>query len=179
MIRFRSKVYMRHATHPAAVDAATLLGQCDIRRGRRSGPGGQHRNKVETAIFITHHPTGVRAEATERRSQEENRRVAIARLRVNLAIEVRGDWSKHDPPSQLWISRCAGGRIAISPQHDDFPVILAEALDCLAGWEFHVAEAAEQLGCSTSQLTRLLKKEPRALQRLNDQRCGKGLTRLR
>lgn len=170
---------MPHPIHPAAIDAATLLGQCDIRRGRRSGPGGQHRNKVETAIVITHHPTGVRAEATERRSQEDNRQVAISRLRINLAIEVRGDCSKHDPPSELWISRCAGGRVVISPQHDDFPVILAEALDRLAAWELNVADAARQLSCSTSQLIKLLKKEPRALQRVNDQRRVKGLSRLR
>ena len=60
-----------------------------MRHERRSGPGGQHRNKVSTAVVITHRPTGVRAEANERRSQAENHREAVRRLRVRLAVEVR------------------------------------------------------------------------------------------
>ena len=58
--------------HPAALSPEELLHQCRARRTRRSGPGGQHRNKVETAGVLTHAPTGVQAEANERRSQAEN-----------------------------------------------------------------------------------------------------------
>ena len=75
--------------HPASLDIETLISDCEIRRQRRSGPGGQHRNKVETAIFIKHLPTGIEAGATERRSQEQNRLRAIGRLRLKLAVEHR------------------------------------------------------------------------------------------
>ncbi|HYW80276.1 MAG TPA: peptide chain release factor-like protein, partial [Thermoguttaceae bacterium] len=75
--------------HPAALPADALFEQCDMRRLRRSGPGGQHRNKVETAVVLTHRPTGISAEANERRSQAQNRNVAIARLRMNLALGIR------------------------------------------------------------------------------------------
>ena len=80
---------MSISNHPAAWDAARLLAECECRRQRRSGPGGQHRNKVETAVVITHLPTALRGEASERRSQEQNRRKALFRLRVNLAVSLR------------------------------------------------------------------------------------------
>src|SRR5207248_1618001 len=65
--------------HPAALDPELLASQCAFRATRRSGPGGQNRNKVETAVILTHRPTGIRAEASERRTQGENRRAALGR----------------------------------------------------------------------------------------------------
>ena len=58
--------------HPASLPYDELIRECEVRRQRRSGPGGQHRNKVETGIFIEHKPSGIRAEATEQRSQAKN-----------------------------------------------------------------------------------------------------------
>jgi hypothetical protein len=166
--------------HPAALDEQTLLAQCETRRQRRSGPGGQHRNKVETAVMITHSPTGVTSEATERRSQEQNRRVAIFRLRVNLAISRRSIVEVESyRPSKLWIERCVGGRISVNPAHDDFPALLAEALDVLAAYNWDGKEAAACLDCSTSQLAKLLQLEPRAFTEFNRQRTERGLRPLR
>jgi hypothetical protein len=158
--------------HPAEYDERRLLAECRVQRTRRSGPGGQHRNKVETAVIISHTPTGVRAEASERRSQEENRRQAIFRLRLNLALAVRSD--RGDSPSQLWQSRLRGGRIEVNPEHDDFPSLLAEAMDVLTAAEMDAGQAAAQLGCSSSQLIRFLKHEPRALQLVNQERIARG-----
>ena len=155
--------------HPATLRNDALLAACDVRRQRRSGPGGQHRNKVETAIFIEHTTIGVTAESCERRSQEANRQQAIFRLRVNLAIDVRSDVAD-EPPSELWRSRCRGGKVAISTEHEDFPAILAEALDHIHNHEWDVKAAAQALDCSTSQLVKLLQKEPRALAVVNQHR---------
>jgi len=43
-----------------------LLAACTVETCRGSGPGGQHRNKRDSAVRLTHKPTGVVAAATER-----------------------------------------------------------------------------------------------------------------
>lgn len=48
---------------------------------KSSGPGGQHRNKTETACRIVHPDSGARAEASEHKSQDQNRKAAWKRLR--------------------------------------------------------------------------------------------------
>ncbi|MEO2049795.1 MAG: peptide chain release factor-like protein [Pirellulales bacterium] len=167
--------------HPARLSVEQLLTQCSLQRTRRSGPGGQHRNKVETAIVIVHEPTGIRAEASERRRQSENRAQALFRLRVRLALGVR----QFDPqgvatkPSELWLQRSGGGRIKVNSRHEDFPALLAEALDAIAVAKSDVAAAAQYLGVTSSQLIKLLKLQPEAFVGVNQQRTDHGLSILR
>ncbi|RME52992.1 MAG: peptide chain release factor-like protein [Deltaproteobacteria bacterium] len=63
---------------------ADLLAECEVETFRGSGPGGQHRNKTESAVRLRHIPTGIVVTATESRSQYRNRVVALARLRKRL-----------------------------------------------------------------------------------------------
>jgi hypothetical protein len=128
---------------------------------------------------LIHRPTGLKAEANERRSQAENRRVALFRLRVNLALAVRLPAGEDYQPTPLWRSRCRAGQIEVSPAHHDFPAILAEALDVTCARGADPKAAAEMLGCTASQLVKLLKKEPQALGLVNARRTAAGLKPLR
>jgi hypothetical protein len=163
--------------HPAALSIRELAKQCDELRTRRGGPGGQHRNKVETAVVLLHRPTGVRAEASERRSQAENRKVAIQRLRLKLALEHREPLSFRECAS--WQTRVRDRRLVISASHEDYPALVAEALDQLqrVGWQ--MAPAAEILGVTTSQLVKLFEKSPAAWAAITRLRAAVGLPTLR
>ncbi len=174
--------------HPAQLTVEKLLEDCDIQRTRRGGPGGQHRNKVSSAVVITHRPTAISGQASERRSQHANRDVAIHRLRVNLAIGFRAESqaaTENDEQdvarqsSELWRSRIRGGKVKVNPNHADFPALLAEAMDELPGCGFDVAAAAKWLGVSTSQLVKFLKLEPAALEHVNRERASRELGRMR
>ncbi len=159
-------------THPAALPPEVLWTQVKASRRKASGPGGQHRNKTETAVKLIHEPTGVFSEATERRSLEQNRKVALWRLRLALALEHREAWSGE--PSELWRRRTGGGSLRVNETHDDVPPLLAEALDALVVAGDDPGEAAELLGVSRTRFLRVLKLERRAFAALNDRRRARG-----
>lgn len=166
--------------HPASLGDAALLAQCEIGRSRSGGPGGQNRNKVETKVTITHSPTGVEAHASERRSQGENRSVAIFRLRLALAREVRTPIPIGEVRTDVWRSRCdAAGHVACNPSHEDYPTLLALALDVIAAAGWDVKKASLRLCCTMSQLAKLIKDDPHAWAKLNQERLGRGLHALK
>src|ERR1041384_8872694 len=66
-----------------------LIAQCEVDRYRPSGPGGQHRNKTESAVRLRHKLTGASAIGEDSRSQSENKLHAVRRLRAAIALDVR------------------------------------------------------------------------------------------
>ncbi len=74
------------AVLPEAEEVDFELNMADVRRDtyRASGAGGQHVNKTESAIRLTHIPTGIVAECQEGRSQHKNLEKAISMLRSKL-----------------------------------------------------------------------------------------------
>lgn len=161
--------------HLVQMSIEQLLRDCEVRHTRRRGPGGQHRNKTESAVVIRHTPTGIEGQAAERRSQFDNRRMAVKRLRMNLALQVRTTGLAEAAPTELWCSRRHGERIACNVDHEDYPALLAEALDVVHAHQGHLAGAAQQLRVTASQLVKFLKDEPRALLLINEERRRRGL----
>ena len=144
------------------------------------GAGGQHRNRVDTACWVQHTATGIEAQATERRSQGQNKGMAIWRVRLKLAVHCRTPTSRdRHQCSELWCRRRQGEKMSVNPEHEDYPALLAEALDVIVARRYDVAGAAGVLGVTMSQLSRLVRHHKHAFGMLNDGRKAVGLAPLR
>lgn len=62
-----------------------LLRECEVDTFRSSGPGGQHVNKTESAVRLTHSPTGLSVTSRETRSQHTNKSICLRKLRERVA----------------------------------------------------------------------------------------------
>lgn len=66
-----------------------LLAQCRVDTFRAGGQGGQHQNKTESGVRLTHLQSGLVVVARDSRSQHQNRKIALARLRALLEERAR------------------------------------------------------------------------------------------
>jgi ribosome-associated protein len=65
---------------PYTLDRATLEGEVRLDFMRASGPGGQNLHKTESAVRLTHFPSGTVIISSDTRSQTRNREIAFERL---------------------------------------------------------------------------------------------------
>ena len=61
-----------------------LLKECNVDTFRAGGKGGQHLNKTESAVRMTHLPTGTVVSCQDERSQYQNKRKCLLQLRGKL-----------------------------------------------------------------------------------------------
>ena len=137
-----------------ALDDPSLLAQCEVDRFRASGPGGQKRNKTESAVRLRHSPTGLQGEANESRSQHENRARALRRLRLTIALTLRAPVAidAYTPSPLLTAAlRETPGRRA-----PELLPILAELFDVLEACAWRIRDAAAALGGPSAAVSRLL-----------------------
>ena len=61
-----------------------LLSECKVETFRSSGKGGQHANKTESAVRLTHIKSGIQVMCQDERSQYRNKEIAVRRLHKKL-----------------------------------------------------------------------------------------------
>ncbi|MBM3248371.1 MAG: peptide chain release factor-like protein [Candidatus Omnitrophica bacterium] len=66
------------------INLDNLIKETKVFFYRSPGPGGQRKNKKETAVKVHHIPTGLEAIATEFRTQIDNKKLALHRLKKKL-----------------------------------------------------------------------------------------------
>ena len=173
---------MARADHLLASDEA-LIGQCEVDRYRASGPGGQHRNKTESAVRLRHKPTGVSAIGEDSRSQSENKLHAVRRLRSAIALEVREPvrLENYVPSARLAAFVRAGTAPlgAKTKLTGEYWAAIAELLDLLVGGELEIAMTAQRLGITTGAMSKLLLHDDQVARVVNDLRRAKGMRALR
>jgi hypothetical protein len=159
-----------------ALDDTQLFEQCEFDRFRASGPGGQKRNRTNSAVRLRHLPTGLQAEANESRSQHENRARALQRLRLTAAVTLRaGIEPSYEPPEFV------AHALTHPPGRRDpkFLPVLAALFDVLEACEWRLSEAAELLGTNSAAVTRLLVVDDRIWRAATERRQAFALPPLR
>jgi len=137
-------------------DEATLLGECDVDTYRASGPGGQKRNKTESAVRLRHKPSGLSVIAEESRSQHENRARALRRLRQQLALRLRRPVADEGVPEAVEACIDKRGRLDVGRRDGRYLPAVAAVLDVLVALDGGLADTAKRLGITTGNLSDFL-----------------------
>jgi len=166
-----------------ALPDAKLLAQCEVDRFRGSGPGGQKRNKTESAIRLRHALTGLSVIATESRSQHKNRARALHRLRARIALDLREavDLDQYTPPAALTalIARGAGRIGPRIRRSSEYLAGVAALLDLFEAVAYSVRDTARLVDSSTGSLSRLMRADDRVARKANELRSARDLRPLR
>lgn len=139
-----------------------LIKHCTIDFFKATGPGGQKKNKTESAVRLTLKENGITASASEERQQSVNRTRALKRLRLQLSLELR-------EPAEKWT-----GQWNMNPKNSEYPSFAGCLLDNLIDQSWQVSSAATNLGISTGQLIKTLAKDDTLWQFVNKERQRAG-----
>ena len=151
-----------------------LVNKCEIDRYRASGPGGQHRNKTDSAVRLRLPSLGISAIAEESRSQHDNKAAAIRRMRAAIAVGVRAPVvvEQFVPTPRLQALLAAGTKPLGEKTRakPEFWAAIAELLDLLWAQGSEVAVTATQLGVTTGALSKMLLHDDTVARAVNEMR---------
>ena len=146
-----------------ALPEAELLAQCRFAPYKSGGPGGQKRNKTTSAVRLIHEASGIIAHSSDFRSQTENRRRALHRLRFKIAAGVESrptlDFRGYEPPPWIVEARVQG-RLTTNVKNPLYARIAAHVLDVLEASGARPSMAAALLGIPVSNLIHVVEAEP-------------------
>lgn len=164
------------------LDDKALSSECEIDLYRASGAGGQKRNKTSSAVRMRHLGSGVIAKASDSRSQADNRRKALGRLREHLALDLREELAADyvpGPELAAVVGRGPLGKNAKTRSQVEYLLQLAAILDVVEARGAALGEAATCLGVTTASLVKLLRGDERLARRVAEMRSQRGLRPLR
>lgn len=169
---------MPRADYVLASDDA-LIAQCEVDRYRASGPGGQHRNKTESAIRLRHKLTGISAIGEDSRSQSENKLHAVRRLRAALALQIREPAAGVSARLASFVAAGTAPLGAKTKLTGEYWAAIGDLLDLLVANQLEIGTTAQQLGITTGALSKLLLHDEHVARAVNDLRRAKGMRPLR
>ncbi len=148
-------------------DDEYLLSHCLVDFFKSTGKGGQKKNKTSSAARIVHKASKIEAVSGNRRSQKENRIIALRQLKLNLALH----WRQLPAVNH-------GLDFGMNEKNVRFPLLVGSLIDSL--WEngWNPAPTAKFFGTSTAQIVKLLKKHPVLWQYVNQKREQKKMKKL-
>ena len=140
------------------MDDDSLMLICEFTPFKSTGRGGQKKNKSSSAVRLVHKQTGIAVTATKSRSQHENRKLSLKRLKFEIAFQIRSKESVQLTNYEM------------SPNNKRFYLWVAYIFDLLERHNFAVSNVAKEIGLSTSRLIKLLARDPDVWQHLNNRR---------
>jgi hypothetical protein len=152
---------------------AQLLAGCEVDTYRASGPGGQKRNKTDSAVRLRHLPSGLMVIAEESRSQHENKARALRRLRERLYLQLRL------PFMAPMNGQSVEAPLKVGRKDDRFWPTVGLVLDALDEAQGQVSTVAAWLGASTGQLIDFLQRDETIWAQANQLRQRHGQKPLR
>lgn len=163
------------------LDDRVLLTHCQVDTYRASGPGGQKRNKTDSAVRIRLAALDLMVTAAESRSQHENKARALRRLRAKIALQRRRpvDVEGYRPTALLAGCLTRRSQLVVGRRDERYEPVVAEVLDLITACGGRISTAAEKLGITTGALSTFLRRDVKLLACVNDLRRGAGLRPIR
>ncbi|WDE96948.1 peptide chain release factor-like protein [Lentisphaera profundi] len=135
-----------------------LLNRCKTDHYIATGNGGQKRNKTSSAVRLTLKDTSISATASEDRQQSVNKKRALRKLRLAIAMEMRQE-------AQQW-----QGQLDMNPKNAQYPLFIAALTDNLFDKNWQVSEVAKSMDLSTGKLIKIIAKDDTLWQFVNKER---------
>ena len=149
------------------MDDDALIRICEFSPYKATGRGGQKKNKSSSAVRLVHKPTDIAVTASKSRCQHTNRKIALKKLRYQMAFEIRsGELPKLST-------------VEMSPNNKRFYLWIAYIFDILHRHHFAISNCAKELELSTSRLIKLLARDDTVWQHVNDKRKALALNPLK
>ena len=145
-----------------------LMEQCVLDKFRASGPGGQKKNKTDSAVRIRHVSSGLVGLSSESRSQHINRAYALRRLRLKIALTLRSNPPNVRSELEKFVQQTKNSSFTLNTRNSKYSIIVASLFDELSANNWKVSLTAKKIGVTSSSLNKFLRSNPELWRALNN-----------